>query len=551
MTTDFFRRHGWWLLILVTLAVLLPGTAVAPLFDRDEPRFATATREMLDRGDWIVPTFNGVERFDKPILSYWMMRAGYAAVGVNELGARLPAVGVSLILVLCTWLAGRRWFGPREGMAAGMGMATCIQFYIHGRLALADMPMVAAVAVACVAIAELLDPERSKDAPQRCWWWALYLSLAAGLLAKGPIALAVPVLALLLWRFVFWRQPLPWHRLGLWKGLLLVLVLVSAWGVPALVATGGRFFNVGIGEHVVRRGMEEFNGRAYSVFFYVKSAPLSLFPWIVFTGLVWPVLRRRWSSRNAWLASWLTAPYLIFTAYATQLPHYVLPGFPAFFLLLAQGLEMKSGLARRIGNFLLGLLLAVLACAAAWVAWTQLPAGMGPLRTGLLGGLAAVTGLVLAAAGYVACRGIILVSGLLAVAIGTVFLSSGLREVALSPRVAALAEQWPQGALKIGYGYSEPSMVFYGGGRWLFPSDPASLANELAKSGPVVVVAKMREIDPLRFFTGRVRWGNEPSVEGVAGWRSIDCAGLNIGRMRWQELRIYVRDDTPQTAAGR
>ena len=93
-------RFAPWLLVLLVLAVYLPGTAQLPLVDRDEPRFATAAREMMERHDWIKPTFNGVDRFDKPALVYWLMHAGYATVGINELGARLPAVACLLALVL-------------------------------------------------------------------------------------------------------------------------------------------------------------------------------------------------------------------------------------------------------------------------------------------------------------------------------------------------------------------------------------------------------------------------------------------------------------------
>ena len=248
------RLPAWVWLTLLVLAVLLPGTATLPLLDRDEPRFATATREMQERADWFVPTFNGDYRFDKPILIYWLMRGGYALVGVNELGARLPSIAAALALVLLTAAAGRRWFSLRTGLVGGAALATCLQFFIHGRLALADMVMVACVALAQIALARLLlDSALDEPTPEaaktiRRWWWALWLGLALGFLAKGPIAWAVPALSLILLRWVFWRKPLPWSRLRVLPGLVLALVLVAAWGVPALVMTHGDFFRVGIGK---------------------------------------------------------------------------------------------------------------------------------------------------------------------------------------------------------------------------------------------------------------------------------------------------------------
>ena len=96
------RQHGWWLLLVLALMLYLPGTATIPLMDRDEPRFAHATVEMMERDSWAIPYFNGAYRFDKPPLTYWWMRLHYALLGVNELSARLHSLlavyGVALVV---------------------------------------------------------------------------------------------------------------------------------------------------------------------------------------------------------------------------------------------------------------------------------------------------------------------------------------------------------------------------------------------------------------------------------------------------------------------
>jgi 4-amino-4-deoxy-L-arabinose transferase-like glycosyltransferase len=540
---NLWAHEGWLAPValgLLTLAMLLPGTGTLPLIDRDEPRFAQATVEMIARHDWIVPTFNGNDRFDKPILTYWLMRAGYAVCGVGEWGARLHGIAAGLVLVLTTWWTGRRWFGAAAGCGAAAMLATCLQFFVHGRLALADMPMVACVALACLALGELLLAEAE---PSPGWRRLLYGALGVGFLAKGPIAWALPLLAVLLLRWVVWRRPLPWGRLRAGRGLVAVLAMVALWAVPALIATDGRFFAVGIGEHVVQRGVEKFNGRGYTPFFYFATAPLSLFPWFGFAGIALVGARRAWDARTAWLVCWCLAPYLIFSCYATQLPHYVLPGFPAFFLLLARGWNAGAPRwARVVGWSILGVFVTVLVGALAWICVAEVPPEIESLRLALAGALLVLGGLSAMPLAWTRARAVAL-AGVAVVVAGGTALALGLSEASLTRGIGAAVRELPPGARKIGFGFAEPGVVFYGGTGWVFVETPAQLAAAVAQPGPLTVVSVRREIDPLRFFTGNVAWRELPPRPELAraGWRHESIRGLNLGRTRWQELEVSVR----------
>src|SRR5690242_9393747 len=79
-------------IILLSLALSLTGDWILPLMDRDEPRFAEASREMVQKKDLVVPWFNGHYRFDKPPLIYWCQIACYQLLGTNAFAARLPSV---------------------------------------------------------------------------------------------------------------------------------------------------------------------------------------------------------------------------------------------------------------------------------------------------------------------------------------------------------------------------------------------------------------------------------------------------------------------------
>jgi len=564
MTTAWIFRRAPWLLTALVLAILLPGTARLPLIDRDEPRFATATREMMDRGDWVVPTFNGHERFDKPVLTYWLMRAGYAVFGVGELGARVHAIAATLALVLVTWWVGRRWFGDAVGLYAGAILASCLQVFIHGRLALADMPMVACVLVACAALKELLGGEGEKF-----WrtpaWWLLYGALGLGFLAKGPIVFAVPVLGLLIYRFILFRKPLPWARLGVVPGLAISVIMVAAWGIPALIVTEGRFWHVGMGEHVVQRGFERFNGRGYSPFFYIGTAPLSLFPWIGLVGFLPWIVRRSWDDRTAWLVSWIAATYVIFTAYATQLPHYVLPAFPALALLLGRALSSERASWPRPATTLawgfVVLIALVLLSVVAVVSLTEIPGEAGLLRGAFIGTVAVLAGLLLGLVGALVQRLGMVLPALVLIIVGGEGMGRALQQTSLTATSASWVRDLPGTTRCVGAGFSEPSLVFYTGRQWTFPQDAAELTEDVRRPGPLVVATLVEESDPLDFFRAGLlrRFGKNlpPRVhpgpaefasvlapfEGAPNWRTHEVVGFNLGRTRWQRLRVWVRTE--------
>jgi len=340
--------------ILLALLLFLSGNWILPLMDRDEPRFAEASREMLQRGDWIVPWFNGHYRFDKPPLIYWCQIASYRVLGESAFAARLPSAlfATATAVMLLFW--GRRLGNEKAGFYAAIILVTCLQLLIHARLAVADMPMVFFESAAVWSGWEMTRPQ---PAPQRRWWWIFYLVLGFGFLAKGPVAW-LPLGALFLGR---WLRPNEFHlpTRTVIGGLLVALILVGLWGIPALLATQGQFFTVGIGHHVVFRSlgiMEGHGGPGWIGF--VLTLPLyfvtfffSFFPW----SLQMPsALRIWWPSRREDLLGWYllvqaSLVFATFTLVRTKLPHYTMPAFPALSLWLALRVGSKSGSARWIG----------------------------------------------------------------------------------------------------------------------------------------------------------------------------------------------------------
>ena len=551
-SSDRLAHRAPWLLMLLALVLLAPGTGTLPLLDRDEPRFAGATVEMMQRHEWVVPYFNGEYRFDKPVLTYWLMRGGYALFGVGELGARAHSVLAAMLLALVVFHIGRRWFSARVGgLAAGM-LLFSLQMLIHGRSAVADMPMVLFVALSQWALWELLQKFSWR------WFWVFHLSLGAGFLAKGPIAWAVPLLSALLFRFVFARAPQPWRNLKLLRGLPVVLLVVGAWGIPALLATHGDFWRVGMGEHVMKRGFAAFDGRRFVPFYYLPSALFSLFPWIACVGFGWAELRRSWDAKQAFLVSWLLAPYLIFTLYSTQLPHYVLPAIPAFFLILAHAAGHPGLHAPRwaipFRAFVFGLMGTAVVALAAAGCWARPGTEFAPLRGVLWGAAALGTGLLIAGGQFRHPRGRWLTVAALTVAAGLGTLGFGLRQVLPAVKLQGVFARMPAGTEFLCYRFREPTLVFYSGRRWALPDTREELAAALARPGPRLAVVIETQVDAGRLLKAKLaEWmgrGSPMEQEDFSaentglvlpGYRAEFVEGLNVAKGQWVRLKVIYR----------
>jgi 4-amino-4-deoxy-L-arabinose transferase-like glycosyltransferase len=338
------------------------GTWSLPLIDRDEPRFAEASREMIERGNYIVPYFNNQLRLDKPPLTYWAQVASYHIFGENDFAARFPSAIAATLTAILIFAWGRRIGGEKLGWSAAIIFTLSLQTVVHAKAAVADMWLVLFVTLASWAGYELFQsPTLNQGAAVSRPPWAIwkspflvfYLALALGFLAKGPIAwtplLTVGVV------IIYTRDWQLLRRFKFARGILLTLVVVALWGIPALIQTRGEFFTVGIGRHVVGRSFMTLEGHGASSVgmyalllpFYFVTVFISFFPWSI--KLPW-LIRKLWRNReagvdapgysgsplDAYLLSGIAIIFVIFTLVSTKLPHYTLPAFPLLALLLAR-----------------------------------------------------------------------------------------------------------------------------------------------------------------------------------------------------------------------
>lgn len=504
-------RHiqGWrgpLMAALLALIAGLPGLLLLPPLDRDESRYAQATAQMLETGDFVDIRFQDDPRWKKPVGIYWLQAAAVAATSSVEdriiAPYRIPSLLAAMIAAAaCAW-AGATLFGTRAGFLAGAILGTCFLLSTEAGIAKTDAALCAAVTVAMAALARLYMAARAGEPgrrPHKALFWA---AMGASVLIKGPIGLLVVALAVV--TLSAWDRKWRWlGGLGWGWGVPLMALIVGPWAIAVTIATDGGFWREAIMGDLAPKvaGGHESHGAPPG--YYILAAPLLLFP---ATLMLPAALSTAWSRRAEpavrFLICWLVPAWLMFELTPTKLIHYTLPTFGALALLAAAALTRPIGtLSRRVGA-LLGLFAAGLIClivlygltefgrstAQTWAAVTMLTAVGAALIGGfLLLNRAAVTGLLIALAfgvvSHAALAGTIRQLRPLAV---SVQLEKTLREARLHPDQGRTP-----GPVAITR-FHEPSFVFLTGTRTQL-TDAAGAARALAEGRPAIVEASDAE----------------------------------------------------------
>lgn len=302
-----------------------------PLFDVDEGAFGEATREMLERGDFVSTWLNGAPRFDKPILTYWLQAASVTVLGQNEFALRLPSAlaGTAWIVALAAFT--RRFAGSATGCAAGLIAASSLGVTLIGRGATADALLNLFLALAMFDCYRYLEEPRVRYR-RRVWLW-----MAFGALAKGPVALLIPgggslIVFGLRGQFRRWagalRDPAGW---------LILLAVAGPWYWLEYQRQGLAFIEGFFLHHNVERFAEPLQGHDGWVLYYLPVALLLLLP---YTGLFLRLLRSAFArlpdELETFLWCWFLFVLVFFSLAQTQLPHYLMYGITPLFVLMAR-----------------------------------------------------------------------------------------------------------------------------------------------------------------------------------------------------------------------
>lgn len=534
------------LLVLLSLACFLPGFVTLQPMDRDEPRYAQASKQMLETRDFVDVRFQDEARYKKPVGIYWMQSAAVAAgeaLGVPEAKTtialyRIPSLLGAIATVLLTYWAVLAFFSRRGAFLTAALMATCVILMVEARLAKTDAMLTACSVAVMGGLARAYLSRGAGLLPRRALL-IFWTGFALGILIKGPLVLMFAGLtaAILSYR----ERSTHWLRtLRPWLGLAFTLAVVLPWFVAIAIKTGGAFYSEAVGHDMLGKVGTAQKYHWAPPGFYLLSFFATFWPGAILAAIAVPFA---WIHRReepvSFVLAWIVPSWIVFEAVPTKLPHYTMPLFPAVAILTVMAISRHfvgpHRPAAKLATILIPFIPVGLTIGLSAVNWSfdgTLPYRALPAM--VLSSLLALYAWWL----FLKKEGI---GSLWASFLSAVFLSIGvfgfaqldLRSLKISPHLAEVAQNLT-GKKNVGtLGYREPSLVFLIGTDLEMLDSGAEASAFLKKNSCSVVFVDRR-------FEGDFRTANERL--GIQPALSTRINGFNINSGRRVDIGAYHMD---------
>ncbi len=347
------RRRGLLCIFLFGFIIFIWELGSTGLVDETPPLFAAASRAMAETGNWLTPQVNGLPRFDKPPLVYWLMGLGFSIPGnsfwdpLGTWAARLPSAisTISLMLVLgdtmMRYPQEENFFNRRTAILATLTFALSPLVIIWGRVAVSD-----ALLCSTLGICLLLQWRRYAN-PDKEVWWLPWFFLSLAVLTKGPVALVLSGLTIL--SFALFQGDLrrTLKVLKVTPGICFVFFISFPWYLIELLIEGKPFLESFFGYHNLQRFTSVVNSHGESWWFFLIVLCIASLPFTPFLLIsIWEnlcnlsklnkrVIKKPDKSLFEFSFFWLISVFIFFTISATKLPSDWLPATPAASILIS------------------------------------------------------------------------------------------------------------------------------------------------------------------------------------------------------------------------
>jgi 4-amino-4-deoxy-L-arabinose transferase-like glycosyltransferase len=533
-------------LLFICLLAWLPGLFALPPLDRDESRFAQASKQMIESGDYIDIRFSTVPRYNKPAGIYWAQAAATRAFGhppYNQIWTyRLPSLIGGVLAVLLTYWSARAFASRETALLAGALLALCLALSAEAEMATTDALLLAAIVAAQGFFMRVYLYARGRLEAAPPLWMALvcWATIGIGILLKGPVVVGIVGLTGL--AISLWDRDWKWLRgIRAGIGIPVMLAVVLPWAIAIAFASHGAFYQRSLGHDFAAKVLsgQETHGAPpgyYLSLFSITFWPATLFalPGIGY-GIgqrVQPVFR--------YLLAWSVPAWLMFELVPTKLPHYILPVYPALAIMAAVWLSVPRDIVTKLWERVLPIIASVqfiLMSLLAAMALVLVPARFGN-GTGCIPVAGALIVLALSAAALllqfrrrrVAAAGFALASALLLYPLLSAGVAPELNRVWMSRSIAehVAHDRKAYDPPPVLSGYVEPSLVFLLGTDTQLETGKVA-GNTMAQQGGLAIV---EDRDRQRFLESlRAGGGTERALD--------QDSGFDYSRGRYEHVTIF------------
>ena len=336
--TDYNGLKQYLGLILLCIVLYIPGLTTLPPVDRDEARFAQATRQMVESGDFVRIRFQEKPRHKKPIGIHWLQAATVAVTGSpNHIWPyRIPSVLGALVAVILTFVFGKNLFDRQTGLFGAIITASTLLLVVEAHQATTDAALLATVVAAQGSLGTLYVRNRHGQTVGLGIPLTFWTAQGIGILLKGPILPLVSLLTVLTLLAVD-RSTSYLRGLRLKLGIPLAVLIVCPWAIAVSLATDGAFFGDAIRSDLLPKLISGHESHGFPPGYYLLVVALTFWPGSLF---LWSALRQAIKLRarigERFCLAWIIPVWLTFELIPTKLPHYILPIFPPLSLLTAR-----------------------------------------------------------------------------------------------------------------------------------------------------------------------------------------------------------------------
>jgi 4-amino-4-deoxy-L-arabinose transferase-like glycosyltransferase len=324
--------HAVFLLALAVPYFINLGTS--SIWDASEAFYAETPREMIVSGDYLAPHFNFEPRAQKPPLTYWIVAISYKVFGISEFALRLPGALAAVGIMLFSYGIARLLHNPPIALMTAAVTATTARVFILARRLPIDILLLLFLTGTLFFIVRALKESKRAD------WAFAYLFMGLGVLTKGPVAVAIPVGAILIWSFVARRPVFKEARIPM--GILIFLTVVIPWYVTVFFRHGWTYIAPFFLKDNLARFASESFGPARGIFYYFSVVAADYFPWSILSlwGLYLLWIRRKQEKPFRSLSYglpliWCVFVFALFSLSKNKQEYYIAPIYPVASVLLA------------------------------------------------------------------------------------------------------------------------------------------------------------------------------------------------------------------------